>query len=242
IKRQGSNTALASTLVQADTSGTFGDASLTVPTSLSSGNFTVEAHERNSHTTAQAVGAVAGGAPQVKLGTQGGKPGDVLVLALHGFAPGESVKVYWNTLTGQPVTTFQADGGGGIGQGKLQVPFGAVGNNTFLFVGTTSQSVVGATFLVLQLYPTIKLASYALRADNAMSFSGTGFGPGERVFVFLNTTNGQPLTVINTDATGSFKNAPGFVVPFTISGKQTLIFMGEQSRAPNAVSFTVLPY
>src|SRR5262249_36117801 len=95
---------------------------------------------------------------------------------------------------------------------------------------------------VLQLYPTVKLTSYALRADSLMAFSGAGFGPAERVFVFLNSTNGQPLAVVNSDGNGSFKNAPGFVVPFCMNGKQTLIFMGEQSRAPLAVAFTVLPY
>lgn len=242
IKHQGATTTQASTFVQADKGGTFDNASLDVPTTLSSGSFIVEAKERNSHNTAQAVGTIAGGAPQVKLGTAVGKPGDVIVLALHGFAPRETINVFWNTLSGQPVTTFQADGGGGIGQGKIQVPFGAVGNNTFLFVGATSQSLVAASFLVLQLYPTVKLGSYALKADSAMTFSGSGFGPGERVFVFLNSTNGSPLTVINTDSAGAFKNAQGFVVPFTVSGKQTLIFMGEQSRAPDAVNFTVLPY
>jgi serine/threonine protein phosphatase PrpC len=242
ITRPGSATTLARSAVKADKWGNFASASLNVPMSLSSGSFTVSAHQRNSDATAQAVGTVAGGAPQVKLGAQVGKPGDSTVVSLHGFAPGETVKVYWNTLNGQPVTTFQMDGGGGIGQGKLQVPFGAIGNNTFLFVGAKSQSMVASSFLVLSLYPTVKLSSYALRADSPISFSGSGFGPSERVFVFLNSTRGSPFAVINTDAHGAFKNAPGFVIPFAIKGKQTLIFMGEQSRAPNAVAFTVLPY
>ena len=242
IKRQGSSKTLASTFVQADKGGAFGGASLTMPMSLSSGSFTVVAQERHSSHAAQAIGTVAGGAPQVKLGLQVGKPGDAVVLALHGFAPGETIKVYWNSLSGQPLTTFQADSGGSVGQDKLQVPNGAVGNNTFLFVGAQSQSLVAANFLVLQLYPTVKLSSYALQADNRMSFSGTGFGPSERVFVFLNNTTGQPLAIVPTDNSGAFKNASGFTLPFVLKGKQTLIFMGEQSRAANAVSFNVLPY
>jgi serine/threonine protein phosphatase PrpC len=242
IKRQGATKALTTSFIQAGKGGTFDGGSLNVPNSLSSGNFIVEAKQRNSQHVAQAVGTIAGGAPTVKLGMQVGKPGDAVVLSLHGFAPSENINVYWNSLSGQPVTTLHADGGGGVGQAKVQVPFGAVGNNTFLFVGTTSQSLVAASFLMLQLYPTVKLGSYALKADNVMSFSGVGFGPGERVFVFLNSTMGSPLAVITTDANGSFKNAAGFLVPFEISGKQTLIFVGEQSRAPDAVAFTVLPY
>jgi hypothetical protein len=242
IKRQGSSASLASTFVQAGKDGAFSGASLTVPMSLSPGALIVTASERNSSNTAQAVGTVAGGAPQVKLGTQVGKPGDQVVLALHGFAPGETINVYWNAMNGQPLTTFQADSGGGVGQAKLQAPIGAVGDNTFLFVGAKSQSLVAADFLILQLYPTVTVSSYALQADNLLSFTGSGFGPGERVFVYLNTTSGQPLAVVPTDSSGSFKNTPGFTVPFALKGKQVLIFMGEQSRAPAEVSFTVLPY
>ncbi len=148
-----------------------------------------------------------------------------------------------NAEAGRPIPQrAHHDHACGVGQAKLQVPIGAVGENTFLFVGAKSQSVVATSFLVLQLYPTVKLSSYALQADNLLSFSGSGFGPGERVFIFLNNTSGQPLGVVTADGTGSFKNAPGFTVPYQLKVKQTLVFMGEQSRAPDVVSFTVLPY
>ena len=242
ITRQGSAAALASKEVKVDKNGGFYGVSMTVPTSLSAGSFNVVAQQRNSSHTAQAFGSVAGGAPQVKFGPQVGQPGAVVTASLNGFAPMETINVYWNTLSGQPLTTFQADGGGGVGQGKLTVPYGAVGENTFLFVGAKSHSLVAANFLMLNLYPTVKLSNYAIKADNLISFSGKGFGPGEPVLVFLNSTEGQPLAVVSADSSGSFKNAPGFVIPYVLKGKQTLIFMGEQSRAPDTVSFTVLPY
>jgi hypothetical protein len=241
INRQGSAASLAKTQVKVDKGGSF-TSSLSVPMSLSSGNFVVVASERNSSNSAQAVGTVAGGAPQVKLSVQVGQPGVHVTAGLNGFAPLETIKVYWNTLSGQPLTTFQADGGGGVGQAHLQVPIGAVGDNTFLFVGANSQSVVAANFLVLQLYPTVKLSSYALKADNLLSFTAQGFGPGERVFVFLNNTNTEPLGIVSADSNGTVKSVPAFVVPYLLKGKQTLIFMGEQSRAEDAVTFTVLPY
>src|SRR6185369_11872694 len=106
-----------------------------------------------------------------------------------GFASGESVNVYWNSLGGEPIATFRADGGGSV-RANVQVPFAAVGNNSFIFVGEKSQSPVTASFLVLTLYPTVKPSSYALQADNSLSFSGVGFGPNERVLIFLNSTNG----------------------------------------------------
>jgi hypothetical protein len=242
ITRQGSAIALASKQVKTDKYGSFYGIGMTVPTSLSAGTFNVVAQERNSSHSAQAFGSVAGGAPQVKLGPEVGQPGEVVTVSLNGFAPMETIKVYWNTMSGQPLTTFQADGGGGIGQGHLRVPYGAVGNNTFLFVGAKSLSLVAANFLMLNLYPTVKLSSYAIKADNMLSFTGKGFGPGEPVLVFLNSTQSQPLAVVAADNNGGFKNAPGFVIPYILKGKQTLIFMGEQSRAPETVTFTVLPY
>ena len=215
---------------------------LIVPDTLSSGTFFVEASERGSTNVAQAAGVVAGGAPQLKLGTQVGKPGDMIVVSVHGFSPDEMIKVYWNTMSGDPVATLQADGGGSIGQAPVQVPYGAAGINTFLFVGAKSQSMVAATFYLLSLYPSVKLSSYAVRADHQMSFSGAGFGPGERVLVFLNSAIGQPVAVIQTTQHGTFANAGGLLVPFALKGRQSLIFLGEESRASVAVNWTVLPY
>ncbi len=215
---------------------------LIVPATLSSGTFFVEARERGSTNVAQAAGVIAGGAPQLKLGTQVGKPGDMITVSVHGFSPDETIKVYWNTMSGDPVATLQADGGGSIGQAPVQVPYGAAGVNTFLFVGAKSQSMVAATFYLLSLYPTVKLSSYSIKANHQMSFAGAGFGPGERVLVFLNTAIGQPVAVIQTTQHGTFANAGGLLVPFGLKGKQTLIFLGEESRASVAVNWTVQPY
>ena len=228
--------------VHADKHGTFYD-NLTVPNSLSSGTFFIEARERGSTTkVALAAGVVAGGAPQLKLSAQVGKPGDLITASLHGFSPGEPIKVYWNTMSGQPVATLQADGGGSIGQAPVQVPFGAAGINTFLFVGARSQSLVAATFYLLSLYPSVKLSSYSIRADSQLNFSGVGFGPSERVLVYMNSDAGQPIAVIQTTQHGTFTNAPGFVIPFALKGRQTLIFLGEESRATVSVRWTVQPY
>jgi hypothetical protein len=229
-------------VVHADKSGTFYD-NLTVPTSLGSGTFFIEARERGSNTkVAQAAGVVSGSAPQLKLSAQVGKPGDLITATLHGFSPGEPIKVYWNTMSGQPVATLQADGGGSIGQAPVQVPFGAAGVNTFLLVGARSQSLVAASFDLLSLYPTIKLSSYTTHADHQLNFSGVGFGPGERVLVYMNSDAGQPIAVVQTTQHGTFSNAPGFVIPFALKGRQTLIFLGEESRATVSVRWTVQPY
>ena len=241
VKQRRSDIGQPISLAHADKYGNFYD-NLTVPQTLSSGPFFIEAHERNSNTVALAAGVVTGGAPQLKLSGQYGPPGELITVSIHGFSPYEKIKVFWNTMIGQPFMTLQADGGGSVGQATVQVPFGAKGVNTFLFVGTKSLSMVAAPFNLLSLYPTVKLSNYALKADHQLNFSGGGFGPGERVLVYLNNTMGQPMAVLQTTQTGRFANAAGFYIPFSLKGRQTLIFLGEESRATTTVSWTVQPY
>jgi hypothetical protein len=242
LKRQAGDTGDALAFVQVDKSGGFGGMTFPVPDSLPRGSFIVEARQRNSEKVARATVVVAGGSPQVKLGTQVGKAGDVIVLSAEGFAPDEDVDVCWNTLQNAPITVLHTDGNGAVRQATIPVPFGAVGNNAFVFVGTKSQSPVSVVFQLLNLYPSVELSSYAIKPDNALSVSGKDFGPGERVLVYLNNPDSPPITTLQTDANGAFSNAGGFVVPFGLRGKQTLIYVGEQSRAPTTASFDTLPY
>src|SRR5260370_13358252 len=53
---------------------------------------------------------------------------------------------------------------------------------------------------------------------------------------------GQPLTIIRSTRHGSFTGAGGLVIPFGFKGRQSLIFVGEESGASVAVKMTVLPY
>jgi hypothetical protein len=230
------------TFAQTDKSGSF-SAGFAAPSSPNSGSLVVEARERKSHKMAQATLTISGGAaPQVKLGVQAGNPGDTIVLSAQGYVPGEPIKVYWNSLQSQPIAGLHADRRGNVLSASITVPFGAVGNNTFIFLGAQSQSPVTAPFVMLSLYPTVQISSYAIQAGNPLSFSGKGFGPGERVLVYLNTPSGPPITTLQTDGAGALEPTRGFVIPFVLKGKQTLIFLGEQSRAPAAVSFDIVPY
>src|SRR5579864_1172689 len=96
IKQQPTDTGQVVSFVQTDKYGTF-YGTLTVPITLSAGPFFIQATERGRHKVAQAHGVVQGGTPQLKLGFQVGKPGDMITASLSGFSPGETVKVYWNT-------------------------------------------------------------------------------------------------------------------------------------------------
>jgi nucleoid-associated protein YgaU len=242
VKQQPTDEVDPLTFVQVDKSGGFGGVTFAVPDSLPRGSFVVEALQRESANTARATAVVAGTSPQVKLGTQAAKAGDLVQLSAAGFGPEEDVNVYWNDLSSDVIAVLQTDPTGGIRQGAVRVPFGAVGNNAFVFVGTKSQSPVTVPFQMLNLYPSVDLSSYAIKPDNVLSFSGKDFGPDERITVYLNNPAAPPLTTIQADEEGGFNNAGGFLVPFGLRGKQTLIFIGTESKAPTTASFDTLPY
>lgn len=228
--------------IAADKGGGLGGFSFTIPESFAGGTFLVEARQHDDKQMASAQGSVRGLTPTVKLGEDTGKVGDTISVSGKGFAARETVKVYFNSLTGEPVATLQSDGGGGLNKASVKVPFGAAGDNTFLFVGDKSQAPVAATFFLLNLYPVGEPSVYSTKADNDVSFNGTDFGPNENVRVYLNSTAGLPIAVVQAGADGSFERAGKFHIPFELTGKNTLIFVGEQSQTATTASIDILPY
>ncbi len=242
LKQNAADPGTLLSFVQADGNGSFAGAVLNLPDTLPAGAFTIEARQRNSNSVAQSQGVLDTGVSNVTLGTQVGKTGDVIGVSASGFIPAETINVYWNKVGTQPIATFAANSLGEVVNQALTVPFGAIGNNTFIFVGEKSQEPDAVPFLLLNLYPSVKLSSYALQADNLLSFSGKDFGPNEAVDVYVNNPSGKPLLKIQADSQGAFNNVPGFTIPFNLKGQQTIIFIGEQSHTPATVSFDVLPY
>ncbi len=227
---------------QADSGGSFGGFSFGLPPNYRAATFTVIARQRNSNKESQATGRLDTMRPSVKLGTNVGVVGDQVQISAQGFSPGEEVKVYFNSLAGDAFQAFKASDGGTIEKQAVRIPYGPVGNNSLIFVGSQSQSPVTVQFLMLSLYPDVALSSYATKADTVVSFSGKGFGPGEDVDVHLNNPQAPPILKFTADDSGSFDNAGAFVIPFQLTGKNTLIFIGEKSQATATAGFDVLPY
>jgi hypothetical protein len=201
----------------------------------------VTAQARGGDKVAKADASVAQGAGQASLSAIVGKPGDTVNLSVKGFAPGEQLNVFWGRIKGEPNLTLKADEGGSVGKTPIRVGVTAVGTTSLVVVGTTSGAAASAPFQVLRLYPSIKLAPYAVKATQKITFSGTGFAPGERVLVRLNAAGGQPVMSIETDDAGGFKGA-GITMPYQLKGGQALVFTGEQSRAAVSSGFTILPF
>jgi hypothetical protein len=216
-------------------------ANFSMPNTMSAPVQEVTAQARGSDKVAKADASVAQGAGQAALSAVVGKPGDTVNLTVKGFSPGEQLNVYWGRINGDPNLTLKADEDGSVGKTPIKVGVTAVGTTSLIIVGRTSGAAASAPFQVLRLYPSIKLAPYAVKATQKITFSGSGFAPGERVLVRLNAAGGQPVMAVETDGAGGFKGA-GLVMPFQLKGAQSLVFLGEQSRAAVSSGFTILPF
>lgn len=218
-------------------------ASVPFPMKAGGGGNTLIVAEQQGKTThvASAQAVVAQGVGTATLSAIVGKPGDTVNLTARGFAPGESVSVYWGRTAGKPNMTLQADSSGTILRQPMKVGVAPVGTSSLFVVGQKSGIAAGVPFQVLTLYPSVGIKPYALRSQQSVSFSGKGFAPGERVLVYLNSQAGEPLMAIQTGENGTFSGG-GFKVPYELKGMQSLMFVGEQSRATAKTGFTVMPY
>jgi hypothetical protein len=202
----------------------------------------ITAQQRGGNKVAKAEAAMTGGAAgEAKLSAVVGKPGDTVSLSVSGFAPGEDLNVYWGRISGPPSATLKADSSGSLSKAPIRVGVGAVGTTSLVIVGGKSGAAASLPFQILRLYPSVAMKPYAVKAAQPIGFAGKGFDPGERVLVHLNSAAGQPVMALPTDQGGGF-SASGIVVPFELTGRQTLVFIGEQSRASVSSGFMVLPY
>jgi hypothetical protein len=217
--------------------------SLPFPADLAGGQTAreVTAQQRGSNKVAKAEASLAQGVAKATLSAAAAKPGDTVSLSAQGFLPGEDVGVYWGRVSGEPSATLHADSGGSIGKVGVKVGVAPVGPTSLFIVGGKSGSAASAPFQMLGLYPNITVKPYAVKAAQRVGFSGVGFVPGERVLIHVNSAAGTPVAALPTDQGGGFSNA-GFVVPYELTGQQSLVFIGEQSRATAKAGFTVLPY
>ena len=202
----------------------------TMPSSASGSGTTVVAQEQGSgkSATAQLV-SPAGAASANIVGKAAGQPGDTVTVSATGFGPGETVNVYWGRMNGTPAATLTADGSGSIGRASVPVGVAPVGPTTLVLVGTKTDATATAPYQMLGLYPGTTPHPYAVLSGKTMTYTGSGFAPGEQVLIYFNASGGTPALTVQANSGGSFSTS--FVVPFGLTGRQTLTAIGEESRA-----------
>jgi hypothetical protein len=213
----------------------------TMPSSANGSDETVVAQEGGSSKSATAQLVSPAGAASVSIvGKMAGQPGNTVTISATGFGPGETVDVYWGRMNGTPAATLTADGSGSISRASVPVGVAPVGPTTLVLVGTKTDATATAPYQMLGLYPSTTPHPYAVLSGKTMTYTGSGFAPGEQVLIYFNASGGTPALTVQANSGGSFSTS--FVVPFGLTGRQTLTAIGEESRAAVSTSFTVLPY
>jgi hypothetical protein len=230
--------ALGSVIV--DKSGNI-NMNVAVPENVSGSSVLVIAKQRNSTHTATAEAASVSGIGTVTLGKGSGKPGDMISISAKGFSPNETINVYWGRVSGAPAATVQADGSGGIGQAPVRIGTGVVGQTTVVLVGAKSGTAATAPFYMNGLYPSAVVSPYAVKAKHSVTLSGKGFAPNEPVDVYINSSAGLPIFKTTSDSQGSVHGA-SLEIPYGLRAKQSVVMVGELSRASVSSGFTILPY
>jgi hypothetical protein len=211
-----------------------------MPSTVTESGATVVAEQPGGQSaTAQLV--TTGGVGSVTIiGKPAGKPGDNLEVTASGFGPNEKVNVYWGRVSGTPAAVLMADPTGDIARANIRVGVAPVGETTLVLVGTRTHTTATTPYLMLGLYPSTASHPWAVRAGHPVTYTGSGFAPGEQVLIYLNRADGVPALTTTSNQYGDF--SVSFMVPFGLKGRQSLTAIGDQSRAATTSGFTVEPY
>jgi len=117
--------------------------------SMSAGNYTLTLIGDQSQTPASVGFSVQGFNPWVVLSRYALTPGETVGFRAHGFAPGEQVFVYLNSMQAEPVLRLTANTAGVVYAEDSWAPSAAMGDNVLTFVGQSSNASTTAKFTVL---------------------------------------------------------------------------------------------
>jgi len=221
-------------------------AAVPIPVDLR-GEATVIAVGELSGNQATATIAVQDFTPALELTTYSGPPGTTIAFTGSAFAADETIHVYG----GRPqdkreLTSFQTGPNGAFkGVGGFQLPLDTpAGKLTLTAVGEKSKVPINLVFAVQGFQPGLNLTSYSGRGGDSTSFTGSGFVPGETLRAYVGRSqSGQEVASLLVGADGSFKDAGAFVVPHgTPPGQLPITVVGDKSKTPVTVEYTVLPF
>jgi len=218
-----------STVTQANASGAFANASVTIPV-VPTGLYVIKATGQSSGATSvdylnyfwiDAFYASISPTSYYVL------PGQALSFNGSGFAPGETIAV---TTTGSttPLTTFTANASGSFtAGGSFAVPYSYGGTSrTFTLTGALSHASASANVTVGSFNPYGSPTSYFVLPTQQIGFNGGGFGANESISVSLVGTT-TPLATFTANTMGTFldqglinipANAAGTSAIFTLTG------------------------
>lgn len=228
--------------VSADEHGNVSGLTIRVADTWPNGPQRFEVQGLSSHRRAHAQFDLEGSPPGAQPTTYSGKPMSQVSFSGGGFSSREQVDVYFDSLDSPVLAHFTADEIGVVHVRGVTVPMSAPGQHAFLLVGRSSRAPVRVPFSVLSLSPWISLSSYTPQPEQEIGVFGHDFARGERVAIFLDSTQGRPVALATVDANGAFKANPAVEIPFDRRGKVAIVAVGTSSQATATATLTVRPF
>jgi large repetitive protein len=218
-----------------DASGSFTDAgAFTVPASYAGQieKFVLTGAKSNATTTTSAT--IGSYYPDVSPSSYYVLPGGSVGFNGSGFVPGETVDVYSGTTK---LTSVIADSKGNLTDaGAVTIPPTEAGTTqTFTVVGETSQGSTSVNVQIGAYNPQASPSGYYLMPGSDLTFSGSGYAPGETVSVLSGLTTVASFT---TDGTGAFSAAGALPISYSqANASVNYELIGSVSNQP--IDFTI---
>lgn len=146
--------------------------------------------------------------PTLSFTSTGNTPYSTLTLSGQGFQPGESVLL----MFGLNSTTTTADESGAFGGAMLTVPNVPSGLYLIIAVGQSSGLPAFSYMWLNQFYPLVSPSGWYVPPGSTLTFSGSGFAPGEQITVRRGDTE---VAQFNANASGAFSTMGSTTVPFS---------------------------
>lgn len=212
----------------ADTVGSFSLSGLTLPFGTSVANYRFVGSV--SGVTATAPVMLASFYPGLAPSAYYAAPGSGITVSGDGFAPSESISLSVNAVA---VATVSANAAGSFSPVNVTLPGTPNATATISAQGAQSGATATIGVTIGQYYPNVVPSTWFTYPGNAVSFSGSGFGPNETVVM-----SGSMSGTTTTDANGSFSPLAS-VVPISLSGNATVEFTGAVSGAHQTINIAL---
>lgn len=228
---QGTSTVTFNGVAAAATSWSDTSLTVTVPAGASSGPLVVTVNGAQAPAVSFTVNAA------VTLASPSAFPESTDALSGQGFAPGETVNVFLNGVTGTLLASGAADGAGNLASLSLTTPTIPGGSYLVLAEGQTSHITAGAT---LNIVPSLSTASATVKPAQSVAVTGLGFGAYESVQIQLDSGTSPILGYLSCDGSGSCSSNVTLPSSNVLQGIHSLIGLGDSTGliANAPVTFT----
>lgn len=171
--------------------------------------------------------------PSISYVASATTPFSVLTIAGTGFSPQESITLSF----GLSSASVAADGSGSFSGAQLSVPAVPAGLYYIVAVGQSSGLVAFTSIYVNSFFPIVAPNSWYLSPGSSLTWSGSGFAPGEAIVV---TANGSTAAAFNADSSGAFSEAGSSPIPLAFRNSSVnYVVQGSTTGTSVLVTVTV---